>query len=427
MPYTVEEINGCTKKITFNFDSLNLSVEIKQALVEKQKTVNLKGFRKGKAPLTMVEKIYGPQIETDALNNFVQKRLFEAIDEEKLRVVGYPNFENMKYNSGKSVSFDAVVEIFPEVEIGELFQYSFTAEKIEVKDEDFEDLKNNYLKSKAEMTPIEKGSLQKGQYAVLNFEGEKEDGSRPENMRGEEFLLEIGSDQFIPGFEEGMIGMEMQEKKVLELTFPLDYQAEELRGSKVKFHIELIEIKEKNYPELTDELAKEFGFESLEDFNAKNIENLKNQKERTSKEKLHQAILEKLVEDYNFDVPSALIAQQENHLKEDVKKTLSAQGFNEKMMEDYFSKWEKDLTQKAQFQVRSGLILDSLAKRFEVETSDVDFNAKLDEIVKSSGLDGEQIKKYYTSDKRMKDNLMYAIREEKTFKKICEEVQISEE
>src|SRR5687767_3397077 len=115
MSYKIENINSCTKKLVFNFETLDLSSEIKQAVVRKQKTANLKGFRKGKAPVAMVEKIFGPQIESDALNSFVQAQLYAALNKEKIRVVGYPTFDNMKYNAGKSVSFDATVEVFPEV------------------------------------------------------------------------------------------------------------------------------------------------------------------------------------------------------------------------------------------------------------------------------------------------------------------------
>ncbi|MBY0414949.1 MAG: trigger factor family protein, partial [Bdellovibrionales bacterium] len=119
MTYTVKSVNGCTKKIEFNFATLDLTKEIKAAVVRKQGTTNIKGFRKGKAPLSMVEQVYGPQIESDALNQFVQTQLFEAVQKEKFKTVGYPQFENVKYDSGKSVSFEAVVEVFPEIKLGD--------------------------------------------------------------------------------------------------------------------------------------------------------------------------------------------------------------------------------------------------------------------------------------------------------------------
>lgn len=427
MSYTVEQINGCTKKIIFNFETLDLSTEIKNAVLEKQKTVSLKGFRKGKAPLDMVQKMYGPQIEHDALNRFINNQFIEAVEKEDIRVVGYPTFENMNYESGKSVSFDALVEIFPSVEVKEMKGLNFTRDKVEVTDADVEDVKKNYLSSKAEMKEItdEGTTLDKGMFAVMNFQGEKEDGEKPENMKGEDFLLEIGSGQFIPGFEEGMVGMKKGETKTIELTFPSDYHAEDLKDAKVKFEVELLEIKTKEFPEFTDELAKEFGFESVADFNEKNKKSMEMQKNRAADEKLHQEILEKLVEENKFDVPNAMIHQQEDYLKQDLTRNLKAQGFTDEMCDEYFSKWHDDLHTKAEFQVKSGLILDTLAKKYEVESTDADLEKKIAETAEGTGADIEQIKKYYTSNEQVKKNMMYAIREEKTFEKIKEEVTIA--
>lgn len=427
MSYTVKNVNGCTKKFEFNFATLDLTKEIKAAVVRKQASTNMKGFRKGKAPINMVEKVYGPQIESDALNQFVQTQLFEAVNTEKLRTVGYPTFENVKYESGKSVSFEALIEIFPEIKLKDFSGYSFKKDSVEVTAEDLDRMAKNYLGSKAEMKEVTdaKATLKKGQFAVFNFEGVKADGSRPDNMKGSEFLLEIGSGQFIPGFEDGMIGLKKGDKKNIELTFPADYHATELQNAKVTFEVELLEIKEKNFPTLTDDLAKEFGFESVADFNEKNKVNLASQKERQVLEKLHQEILEKFVADNSFDIPKSMIENQAKYLKEDLTRTLKSQGFNDGMVEEYFSRWSDDLNKKADFQVRSGLILDHLAAEFKIETSDKDFDKKIEESAKQAGIDVETVKKYYSSNAQIKNNMMYAIREEKTFEALKSKMKIA--
>jgi trigger factor len=427
MSYTVKSVNGCTKKIEFNFATLDLSKEIKQAVVRKQSTTNVKGFRKGKAPLSMVEQVYGPQIESDALNSFVQSQLFEAVTKEKFKTVGYPAFENIKYDAGKSVSFDAVVEVFPEIKLADYSGYSFKKDNAEVTADDMDKLTKNYLGSKAEMTEVTdaKHALKKGDFAVFNFEGVKADGSRPENMKGSEYLLEIGSGQFIPGFEDGMIGMKKGEKKNILLTFPADYHAVELQNAKVTFECELLEIKEKKFPELNDELAKEFGYESVADFNEKNKKNLVAQKERQAAEKLHQDILEKLVNENKFDVPATLVQNQEKYLQDDLAKNLKGQGFNESMVAEYFERWKGDIHTKANFQVRSGLVLDHLAQEFKIETSEADFNKKLEESAAQAGIDVETVKKYYSSNDQIKNNMMYAIREEKTFEALKKKIKLS--
>jgi trigger factor len=427
MSYTVEEVNGCTKKIIFNFDSLDLTSEISTAVKEKQRSTNLKGFRKGKAPLDMVKQMYGPQIETEALNKFVQGQFFETVDKEGLRVVGYPSFENMKYDAGKSVSFEALVEIFPEIALKDMSALKFTEEKVEITDDEVAKTTQGYLANKAVMKEIEDEStkLENGHHAVLNFEGEQEDGTKPENMKGTDFVLEIGSNQFIPGFEEGMIGMIKGEKKLLELSFPEEYHVAELKNSKVKFDVELLEIKKNEFPELDDELAKELQFESVEDMKTKTKDNLFAQKKRQSNEKLHQAILDKLIEENTFDIPKALVDQQKEQLQKEMSQNLTQQGFNETMLTEYFQKWADDLDEKAKFQVKSGLILDKLAKENNVEATDSDIDAKIDEMSKSSGMDPAEVKKYYTSNDKIKQNLMYALREEKTFDIIKQKVIIA--
>ena len=274
------------------------------------------------------------------------------------------------------------------------------------------------------MSRPEKAKLEKGQFAVFNFEGEKPDGTRPDNMKAEEFVLEIGSGQFIPGFEDSMIGMKKGEKKTIELTFPKDYHEADLKGADVKFDVELLEIKEKKVPEMTDELAKEFGFESVEDFDKKNRERLQNQKKREVQAKLQEQILEKLIEENNFDVPSALIEQQKQAVREDLGNNLKQQGFNDEMVKTYFEKWDEDVTQKATFQVKSGLILDKISKKYEVEATDADLDAKIQEMADQSGMEKAQLEQYYKSNEQIKQNLLYAIREEKTFEKLIQDMKV---
>lgn len=427
MSYTIESVNGCTKKFVFNFDQVDLSSQIKEALVAKQQNSNLKGFRKGKAPLELVQKMYGPQVENDALYRFISQQYFEAVKKENLKAVGYPQFGNTKYESGKSVAFEATVEIFPEFELKDYSHLSFKRDSDEVTEADFETLKKNYLSSKAEVVEVtdEKASLAKGNFAVFNFEGEKADGSRPENMKAQEYMLEIGSGQFIPGFEDGMIGMKKGQKKEVKLTFPADYHEEDLKNAPVTFHVELLEIKEKRFPEFTDELAKEFGFESVADFSEKNKSRMAIQKKREVTTKLQQQILEKIIGENAFDVPTALVDDQKQSVKQDLSKTLKQQGFNDQMISLYFERWDADVTAKAEFQVRSGLILDKLAKKYKVESTEADLDAKIEEMVSQSGMKKEEIQNFYKNNTNVKTNLMYAIREEKTFAQLIKDIKVN--
>ncbi len=424
MSYIVETINNCTKKLTFNFETLDLSTQIDSEIQNKQKTVSIKGFRKGKAPLSLVQQVYGPQIENDALNNFIQSEFFQAVNKENLKVVGYPSFENMKYKKNESVSFDALVETFPEFDLADYSDLEFQRDTVNLGDNELDDLKKNYLNSKAEMKEVEGATIAKGHHVVFDFEGVRADGSKPENMKGKEYVLEIGSGQFIPGFEDGMLGLKSGEEKNLELTFPQDYHMEDLRGEKVTFEVKVHEIKEKVFPEFTDELAKEFGFESVVDFETKQTDMLTKQKNRAADEKLHGEILEKLIEQNKFDVPKTMVTQQENYLRTDLEKSLKQQGFNEQMMKEYFEKWSTDVSAKAEFQVKSGLILERLGEKYSVEANDSDFDKKIEEMAIQTGMETDKVKEYYSSNEQVKKNMMYAIKEEKTFEALKSDVKV---
>ena len=425
MSYTIETVNSCTKKLVFNFDKVDLTKEIKEALLAKQASSNLKGFRKGKAPIAMVQQLFGPQIENDALYRFISDQFYQAVKKENIRAVGYPQFGNTKYEAGKNVAFEATVETLPEFELKDYKGYSFKKDSETVTDEDFETLKKNYLQSKAQVEEVKDAGhkLAKGDFAVFNFEGEKADGSKPENMKAQEYMLEIGSGQFIPGFEDGMIGMKKGDKKSIKVTFPADYHEEDLKNAPVTFHVELLEIKQKNFPEFSDEIAKEFGFESVADFTTKNKERMTQQKKREVQSKLQQEILEKLISENQFDVPNALLEDQKASVKEELSR--KQQGFNDQMIGLYFERWDSDVTQKALFQVRSGLILDKLAKKYNVEATEADLDVKIDEIVTQSGMKKDEVAKFYKSNENIKRNLMYAIREEKTFAALTKDMKVS--
>jgi trigger factor len=426
MSYTVSEVNGCTKRLSFKFPQVDLSKEIKAALLSKQQNSNLKGFRKGKAPLEMVQKLFGPQVENEALQRFISDQYYQAMQKENIRAVGYPQFENTKF-ADKTVEFDATVEVLPEIKLKDYSKLTFKKDSEQVTDADFETLKKNYLEPKAEIAEVKDANhaLAKGDHAVFNFEGEKADGTKPENMKAQEYMLEIGSGQFIPGFEDGMLGLKKGEKRDVKVTFPADYHEADLKNAPVTFHVELLEIKQKNFPEFNDELAKTFGFESVADFNTKNKDRMALQKKREVATKLQQEILEKLIAENSFDVPQALIDDQKESVKQELTRTLKQQGFNDQMIGLYFERWDQDVTSKALFQVRSGLIMDSLAKKYNVEATEADLDVKIEEMVAQSGMQKEEISKFYKSNENVKRNLMYAIREEKTFDALVKDMKVS--
>ena len=419
MGYKIEQVNACTKKLSFDFASVDLSKQITEALKAKQKEANLKGFRKGKAPIAMVEKFYANQVENDALYRFISEEFFTAINAEKINPVGYPKFGQTKYEADKkTVEFEATVEVYPEFTIKDYSHYSIKKETVNVSTQDVANIVKQYTEGKVSYesvtTPIENGYT-----AVIDFVGEKENGEQPDSMKGTDFKLEIGSHYFIPGFEEKLIGCKKGDETVVALNFPENYHVEELKNAPVKFYVTIKDVEKKTYPEVDDTLATEFGFTNKEDMFAKIEKNLWAQNQRQADEKFHQEILEKLVADNNFDVPFAMVEEQLKHLQNEMLQTLKMQGFNETMAKEYFNRWGSELDKKAIFQVKSGLILGKLADDFKVEVTPADWNAKLAMIAEQSGMTAEKVEEVYGKNENVKKNLTYAIKEEKTFSLIA--------
>ncbi|MDB9786603.1 trigger factor [Bacteriovoracaceae bacterium] len=422
MTYTIENISNCQKKIVFSYDEVDFVDEIKTELLKQQKDAVIKGFRKGKAPLSMIEKIYRPQIEGDLLNKFISDEFRKTVEKEKLNMVGRPDIGKVEYDSLKKINFEALVEVFPEFSLNKLENVNFSKDDVYVTDEEVDQVKNHMIDSKANLVGITDNSIaiENDLQAVMNFKGTRADGSAPPEMEGKEFVLEVGSKRFIPGFEEQLIGMKISEKKTIKVTFPEDYHQKDLCGEEVSFEVEILEIKKLERPDFTDEFVKDFSFSSVEDFLEKTKKNLMERKEKESTTKLHQEVLEKLVEKNKFDVPSSLIGMQENALKEDLASHLKGQGFNEDMLKSYYEKWGEGLQEKALFQVRSALILEKLADENKIEATEDDFVQKMEEAGKSQLEDVDKLKKYYEENADVKAKLMYGIREEKTIQKVIE-------
>lgn len=426
MNYTVVDVNTCTKKITFKLPNVDLKPHIQKALHTKQKSTELKGYRKGKAPISVIEKFYGPQIENEALSRFIYEQIDSAVKTEGINPIDYPRIENADYKA-PNLNFDAVVEFFPKIQIKDLSKYSFKKDKIEVTPNDIAETKEKYLKSRTTLEAVGDATYkaQKGDFVQINFQGTLSDGASPDNMKGLDYPLELGSGSFIKGFEEALMGFKQGDKKDIKLTFPTDYHVEALKGQPVTFAVEVLSIKQKKAPQLNEELAKELGFETLEQMETTIKETIFKQKDKAAKEKLEKEVLEKLAEDHKVDVPELMVSNQKKALIDQVMPGLTRSGFNDEQVKDYLAKWETDLNQKAVFQVHTALILDQLSKDYKIEVTPEDIEEKYNEVATAAGMPVEEVKNFYKKDQNNYRNFFYNIKEQKTFEKIFSIVKLS--
>lgn len=410
MTHRVETLDTCTKKLIFNFGTAELIPRIDQALERKRRETNLKGFRKGKAPMALIQKFYGPQVESGAVQDFAMEKASEALREEKLRVIGRPSIDKLDYSPEGELFFELMVEVIPELELQELSSLSFVRKKAIVTEEEVDDfIAKNYLEAVAESKELNDSEVrvEKGHLAVINFEGALPDGSRPEKMRAQEFVLEVGQGRLIPGFEEGVVGMARGEKKELKLAFPEDYHAQDLQGSEVTFTVELLEVKEKTYPPLNDELAKKFECENVEELKDKSRKNLMDGRQGEVNRHLEMEVISKIIEQNPFDVPGSLLKKEQENIREMLKEGNPLE--------------EEKVEQMATSRVRETILFLFLANKYDVVVGDSEVDSSYESMVGASGEIPEE------RASMIKNNIRETIFRKKIFDKIFSEIQLVDE
>lgn len=423
MSFVVSKVNACTHKFSFQLENINLANYIKMALIHKQKTAELKGYRKGKVPLDVVERIYGPQLENEALSRFMYEQIENAVKEQRISPVEYPKIENVKHNDGK-LSFDVLIETMPEINLRPYQNYKFKKDDVSVTNEEVQQTKERLISSKAELQTIEDENYAcvLGDTVIISFQGLLDDGSAPENMKGEHYSLVLGSNSFINGFEEGLVGVKLNESRKLKLQFPADYHAEDLKGKNVLFAVSVSGIQKKILPAFDTAMLAEFGVSSIEELDEKVRQQLQLQKNKVAQEKLEKDVLEKFIAENHFEVPSSMIQSQKKIIMQQVTTDLKRSGLKDDMIAKYFEHWDKDLLEKALFQVKAAFLLETLSKDLNVDVAPHDITEKYQVISKGSGMSVEEVENFYKKNEQAHRNLFFSMKEELTFKKLFETI-----
>lgn len=426
MKTDVENVSNLERKLNISVPVDQVNTEFNNAFKYLQQQVEVKGFRKGKTPLATIRNLYSDKIKGDVAQNLVQTYYFKALKEHDLIPVGMPDIDFQQPVEGEEFSFTAQFEVQPEIEITKLDGLEVKKEKIDVTDEQVEKNIEQILEQQSKMEDVVLiRDLKKGDYADIDFEGFM-DGAPLENGAARGHVLEIGSDSFIPGFEEALIGMKPQETKTVKLSFPEDYHVEDLKGKPVEFKVTLNKIKEKIKPELNDEFVKKLGEEtSVEGFKAQLKKDIAQGEEKRAEQDLKNRVFKALVAANPFDVPASLIKEQRSALVEDFKRRMQSQGIGEQEFADYQKKWEEDFSETAEFMVRSALLIQKIAKENDLNATQEDLEAKLQEFADQTGLDLSKVKEFYKQGQQSA-NLEFQITEDKTFKFLLDKAKVTE-
>ena len=395
-----ENLEKSQVKLTIEVGAEEFEKAVNKAYLQMRGKMNVPGFRPGKAPRKIIEGMYGAEVFYEEAVNIVLPDAYEAaVQEQKLEVVGYPQVE-LESCGKDGVVFQCTVAVYPEVTLGQYKGLEAPRAEVKVMAADVNARLKEMAERNSRLVSVER-EAQNGDTAVIDFEGKK-DGVPFDGGKGESYPLELGSGSFIPGFEEQIVGMKAGEEKDIDVTFPEDYQAEELAGQPVVFSIKLHEVKAKDMPELDDEFAKDVSeFDTLEELKADLRKKEEESREASAKQAFENNLMELVAENMECDIPEAMVENQARRVGDDYKMQVQSQGMR---FADYLQMTgmkEADLLDSAKEpalrQLRGSLALEAIIKAEGIEATEEEVDAEMQKMADQYGLSLEDVKKYLRS------------------------------
>ncbi|MGM0541545.1 MAG: trigger factor [Pseudomonadota bacterium] len=424
MQVTVEKPKqGLEHKMTVTFPSSDLNESVEKRLNEIRRTIKMDGFRAGKVPLSVVKKRHGAQVNQEMMGEALQKAFYDAVDQESLKVAGFPKFDDLNEADGE-VKFTARFEVYPEITLPEFS--GITVEKInaEVTDEDVDNMITRLREQRMAWKPAKSAAkkAKKGEQVIIDFVG-KIDGVEFDGGAAENAPLELGSGRMIPGFEDQIIGMKKGEEKVIEVTFPEDYASEALRGKTATFDITVHSVMTKVLPEIDEEFVHSFGVEegTEEALKAEIKESMTKELQRAVESKNRAVALDALEEVVDVEIPESLLEQEVKSLMDRAVQNIQQQGMNPadvNLEAEHFQ-------EEAKKRVKLGLILGDIIKANKFEATDDEVNAYIAEQA-SSYEDPAEVINWYSENPGAKSEIRAILVEGKVAAKILAEAKVTE-
>lgn len=393
-----EKKEGNEGVLTFEVDEKTFDQALDEAFKKVSKDVQIPGFRKGKVPRPIFEQRFGVEsLYQDAVDLILQDAYSEAIDEVDITPVDQPEVDIEQIEKGKPVIFSATVTVKPEVKLGEYKGLEVEDQKVTVTDEDVNDELEALREKQAELVVKEEGTVEEGDTVVIDFEGFK-DGEAFEGGAAENHSLEIGSGNFIPGFEEQLIGKSAGEETEVNVTFPEDYQAEDLAGQDAVFKVKIHDIKFKELPELDDEFAKDVDddVETLDELKQKTKDRLVEEEETEIENQKRESLINQASENAEIDIPEAMVTNELDRMMQEFEQRLQMQGMTLEMYTQLSGQTEDDLKEQmredARKRVQTSLTLEAIANTEELEASDEDVDKQLEEMASQYQMEVDQLR-----------------------------------
>ncbi len=420
MSLQVEKLEKNMAKLTIEVPAGDLEKALQNAYKKQKNKISLPGFRKGKVPRQMIEKMYGAEIfYDDAANELIPKAYAKAYDESGIDIVSRPEIDVVQIEKGKPFIFTAEVATKPEVTLGDYKGLEVDKVSTRVTQKEIEAKVQEEAEKNARKITVEDRSVQDGDEVIMDFEGSV-DGVAFEGGKGENYPLTIGSGSFIPGFEEQLIGAETEKEVEVNVTFPEDYHAEELKGKAAVFKSTVHEIKAKEIPEIDDEFASEVSeFDTLEEYKADIKAKIKEQKASEGKTKQEDQVVEQAVKNASYEIPEAMIETQVSQMADEFAQRISSQGLS---MEQYFQftgmtqdKMLEEIRPQAVKRIETRLVLEAVVKAENIEITDEKLDEEITKMAEAYKMEADKLKEFMGEGekKQMKEDM--AIQEAITF------------
>lgn len=426
MSLQVEKLENNTAKLTIEVEASKFDKAIQKAYQKNKNKFNIPGFRKGKVPYAMVEKMYGAAVfYEDAANELISGTYAQAAEESGLEIVARPEINVTQIEKGKPFIFEAEVTTKPEVKLGKYKGIKVEKADVTVTDEEVAEELDKVKEQNARLVAADDKAVEDGDQTTIDFEGFV-DGVAFEGGKGEDYPLTIGSHSFIDTFEEQLIGKKVGEEVEVNVTFPENYQAKELAGKPAMFKVTIKEIKVKEYPELDDDFAQDVSeFDTLDEYKEDIKKNLTEKKEKEAEAEKESKVIEAIVNDAEMDIPEKMVEAQAEQMLEEFAQNIAMQGIS---FEQYLQftgatvdQMKEQVKPQAQARVESSLVLEAVVKAENIEATEEEVEEEIKEMAGRYNMEADKLKGLLTDSD--KENLKKDICARKAAKFVVDEAK----
>ncbi|WP_303000639.1 trigger factor [uncultured Eubacterium sp.] len=403
MSLQVEKLENNTAKLTIEVPAEEFDKAIQAAYQKNKNKFNVPGFRKGKVPYAMVEKMYGAGVfYEEAANELIPDAYANAAAESELEIVARPEINVTQIEKGKPFVFEAEVTLKPEIKLGKYKGVKVEAMDTTVTDEDVAAELDKVKEQNARLVAADDKAVEDGDQTTIDFEGFV-DGVAFEGGKGEDYPLTIGSHSFIDTFEEQLIGKKVGEEVEVNVTFPEQYQAKELAGKPAMFKVTIKEIKVKEYPELDDDFAQDVSeFDTLDEYKADIKKNLEEKKAQEAEADKESKVIEAIVNDSEMDIPEKMIEAQSQQMVEEFAQNIAMQGISFDQYMQFTGTTVDQLTEQvkpqAEARVQSSLVLEAIVKAEKIEASDEEFDEEIKRMAERYQMEADKVNELLSDD-----------------------------